>query len=90
VPRLLDSHDELLVIEMQIVTPPFVVDFASAYLDSFPPYVEDAEIMADWEANKQEQFEQRWPLVKQVLAAFQGHGIYLADIKPGNIEFADD
>ncbi len=61
VPRLLDCHDELLVIEMQIVTTPFVLDFASAYLDSRPSYADEPEIMADWEADKLEQFEGRWP-----------------------------
>ncbi|HET6328256.1 MAG TPA: hypothetical protein VFG04_26480 [Planctomycetaceae bacterium] len=88
VPRLFAFHDELLVIEMQIVTPPYVVDFASAYLDSPPPYVNDPEIMGPWEDAKREQFEKRWPTVKRVMSAFQLHGIYLSDIKPGNIEFA--
>jgi hypothetical protein len=89
VPRLLDCHDELLVIEMQIVTPPYVLDFASSYLDSPPPYANDPEIMVPWEAAKREQFEERWPTVKRVMSAFEAHGIYLSDIKPGNIEFGD-
>jgi hypothetical protein len=88
VPRLFDFHDELLVIEMQIVMPPYVVDFASAYLDSPPPYANDPEIMEPWEDSKREQFEEQWPAVRRVIAAFQAHGIYLSDIKPGNIEFA--
>jgi hypothetical protein len=88
VPHLFDFHDELLVIEMQIVTPPYVVDFASAYLDSPPPYANDPEIMGTWEEDKREQFEKQWPTVRRVMAAFQSHGIYLSDIKPGNIEFA--
>jgi hypothetical protein len=89
VPRLLDLHDELLVIEMQIVTPPFVVDFASAHLDSPPPYANDPTVMEPWEESKREQFEERWPTVRNLMYAFQAHGIYLSDIKPGNIEFAD-
>jgi hypothetical protein len=89
VPRLLDFHDELLVIEMQIVTPPFVVDFASAHLDSLPPYANDPNVMEPWEESKCEQFDERWPIVRNVMYAFQAHGIYLSDIKPGNIEFAD-
>ena len=32
VPRLLDYDDELLIIEMTMVTGPFVLDFAGAYL----------------------------------------------------------
>jgi hypothetical protein len=89
VPRLLDFHDELLVIEMQIVTPPFVLDFAGAYLDSQPSYANDPDVMGPWEEDKVEQFGKRWPTVKRVMYAFRAHGIYLSDIKPGNIEFAD-
>jgi hypothetical protein len=90
VPRLLDFHDELLVIEMQIVMPPYVVDFASAYLDGPPPYADEPEIMEPWEAAKRDQFEQRWPTVKRLIAALQIHGIYLSDVKPGNIEFGEE
>jgi hypothetical protein len=90
VPRLISFHDELWVIEMEVVNPPFVLDFASAYLDSKPPDLAEPEVMAEWEAAKREEFEERWPLVRRVLSAFQGYGIYLADIRPGNIAFAED
>lgn len=87
VPKLIDYHDELLIVEMQIVTPPYVLDFASAYLDETPPYAEDEEIMAYWENEKIEQFEDRWPVVKQIISEFRALGIHLSDVKPGNIEF---
>jgi hypothetical protein len=51
--------------------------------------VNDPEIMVPWEDDKREQFEERWPAVKRVMSAFEGLGIYLSDIKPGNIEFGD-
>ena len=54
VPSLIDYHDELWIVEMQIVSPPFVVDFATAYLDSPPDYPE--EVMEEWEREKQELF----------------------------------
>jgi hypothetical protein len=41
VPALLDFDDDLLVIEMTIVPPPFVVDFASVVLDIDPELIED-------------------------------------------------
>jgi len=87
VPRPLGFHDELLVIEMQIVMPPYVVDFASAHLDSPPDYASEPERMQAWHDEKSDQFENRWPQVRRVFYEFQSHGIYLSDIKPGNIEF---
>jgi len=89
VPRLFDFHDELWVVEMEVVKPPYVLDFASAYLDSKPSYLSEPEVMEQWEEAKREEFEGRWPIVRGVIAAFQGYGIYLPDIRPGNIMFAD-
>lgn len=86
VPRLLRFDDELFVIEMEIVSPPFVLDFAGAYLDTPPDYPED--VLEEWRAEKTEQFGERWPEVKRVMSEFRALGIFLADVKPGNIEFA--
>ncbi|HWL11182.1 MAG TPA: hypothetical protein VNQ76_22425 [Planctomicrobium sp.] len=89
VPRLLDFHDELLAIEMEVVTPPFVVDFAGAYLDRRPPYSE--EELEIWEEERRELFgDERWEHVQSILASFRRFGIYLNDVKPGNITFSDD
>jgi len=90
VPQLTQADDELLVIEMEVVRPPFVLDFASAYLDESPPYVNEPEVMARWESEKREQFESRWPEVKRMMRGFLAYGIYLPDVKPGNVMFADD
>jgi len=72
VPQLVRSDDELLAIEMTIVSRPFVLDFAGAYLDEVPSFSE--EIWAEWEADKLEKFEDRWPIVQAVLAALDGLG----------------
>ena len=87
VPQLLGYDDELCVIEMTIVKRPFVLDFAGAYLDKRPEFTD--EIWADWEAEKREQFEGRWPEVRRVLDAFEELGVYLLDVSPGNIGFID-
>ena len=71
---------------MTIVSPPFVLDFAGAYLDQRPDYPDD--ILAEWQADKAEQFGDRWPTVRLLISSFVPFGIYLADVKPGNIEFA--
>jgi len=36
VPQLIEHDDDLWIVEMSVVTRPFVLDFAGAYLD-FPP-----------------------------------------------------
>lgn len=87
IPRMLHADDELWVIEMEIVSPPFVLDFAGAYLDVPPDYPE--EVMQEWRAEKREQFGDRWPIVQGIMREFRQLGIYLADVKPGNIMFKD-
>jgi len=87
VPQFIRSDDELEVIEMTIVTRPFVLDFAGAYVGAPPEFSED--IWAEWEAEKREQFGARWRAVRAVMSAFEGLGIYLLDVSPSNITFPD-
>jgi hypothetical protein len=87
VPHLLGFDDGLQVLEMTIVRRPFVLDFAGAYLDVRPEF--SADVWADWEAEKREQFEGHWPFVEKLLAAFEEMGIYLLDVSPANIAFLD-
>jgi hypothetical protein len=87
VPQLISADDDLRVIEMTIVTRPFVLDFAGAYLDSRPEFSE--EIWAEWEQQKREQFGERWSVVRAVMDAFEELDIYLADVTPNNIAFLD-
>ena len=85
VPKLLGYDDDLWVIEMTIVNRPFCLDFGGAYLEKPPDFSE--EVMADWEAEKIEQFGKYWPEVKLIIAVLQVHGIYLMDVHPKNISF---
>jgi hypothetical protein len=87
VPEMLRYDDELWVIEMTIVTRPFVLDFAGAYLDESPEFSD--EVLADWRAEKQEQFGPRWPEVRAILRFLEGHDIFMVDVNPGNISFGD-
>lgn len=87
VPEMLRCHDELWVIEMTVVTRPFVLDFAGANLD-IPPDFSD-EVMADWRTEKQEQFGPRWADVQKILAFLEGYGVFMVDVNPGNISFGD-
>lgn len=72
---------------MTVVARPFVLDFAGAYLDIPPEFPE--ETWAEWEAEKREQFESRWPIVQTVLAALEELDIHMVDVSPSNIAFLD-
>jgi len=87
VPQFIRADDGLQVIEMSIVTRPFVLDFAGAHLEVRPDFSD--ETWAEWEAEKQEQFGARWRTVQEVMDAFEEMGIYLVDVSPSNIRFAD-
>lgn len=87
VPQLLRCDNELCVIEMSIVARPFVLDFAGAYVDFIPEFPE--EVWQQWEADKREQFEDRWPKVRAILRALEDLGIHMIDVSPGNIAFRD-
>jgi len=87
VPQLIRFDDELRVIEMTIVTRPFVLDFAGAYLDVLPDFPD--QTWAEWEADKNEQFGARWPMVQAVMSALEELAIHLVDVSPSNITFLE-
>ncbi len=86
VPQVERVDKNLLVIEMTIVMPPFVLDFASAFLDDEAPIFPD-DVLAEWVDDKREEFGTNWPKASAVLAALRGLGIQLTDVHPGNIGF---
>ena len=88
VPQLLRVDQGYHAIEMTIVRSPFLLDFADARLDEPPDFSED--VLSQWEEGKAEIFGERWPEVKRVLAELQNLDIYLLDINPRNISFADE
>jgi hypothetical protein len=77
----------LWIVEIQIVTPPFVLDFAGASLDQpsriFAEMSEDEHL--EWIESRIEMYGNEWPLVESLLALFRRHKIFLTDVKPGNI-----
>ncbi len=87
VPTYVHSDDEFQVVEMTIVTRPFVLDFAGAWLDRRPQFPEG--VWGEWEAQKREQFGAHWNTVQALLDAFEALGIYLVDVAPSNIRFAE-
>lgn len=83
IPELLAVDDDRLVVEIEIVRPPFIVDFAGAYLDRQPPF--SPEEWAAWEQERHEMFEADWKWVKRAISQRKRHGIFLNDVKPGNV-----
>ena len=73
VPQLLGFDEELRTIEMHIVTPPFVLDFAKCWLDGPADYSE--ETLADWEQEGIDNFgDARWSQVKSDSMATEANG----------------
>ena len=85
-PKLRGTDERLLVIEMSIVMPPYLLDFASAYLDYPPDFSE--EVLENWRTEKQELFGENWGRVLMLLHVLEEQwGVYMLDIHPGNIAF---
>jgi hypothetical protein len=89
VPQLVRADEPLMVIEMTIVTRPFVLDFGSAYLDGSGPEFPE-EIMTEWLVETREKFGTNWGRAASVLHALERMGIRLTDVHPGNIGFVDE
>ena len=85
VPLLIHFDDAVQAIEMTIVSPPFCLDFGGAYLDRRADY--SPEVWADWHEQKSEAFGANWPATLKIIRTLELHGIYVADVNPGNIRF---
>ena len=85
VPQMLRCDDALLAIEMTIVPPPFVLDFAGAWLD-WPPEFSD-EIWAERREKWASEFGDDWPKAQEILAELEELHIYMLDPSPSNIRF---
>lgn len=85
VPQLLLRDDALLALGMTIVPPPFVLDFAGAWLD-WPPEFSD-EVWAERREKWASEFGDDWPKAQGILAELEELHIYMLDPSPSNIRF---
>jgi len=85
VPQLFGYDDELLVIEIGIVSPPCILDFAKVRIDRPPDFSE--EVMRDSDEKGQFEFGENWQRVQAVLETLESFQIYYLDPRPGNIMF---
>jgi hypothetical protein len=82
VPSLLNHDDDLLVIEIGFVNPPYILDFGKAYLADprFPNHV-----IEEWNERMQFWWGSDAKRVRLALFALRAYGICYYDAKPGNI-----
>ncbi len=86
IPRLIDYSNEHLLIEMTVVEPPYILDFAKATIDHAITFSDDA--WEQWIADRREVFGDNWPAVAGIYNYFKRHlGVYLHDLTPRNINF---
>jgi hypothetical protein len=86
VPILIDFDDTKQIVEMTVVFPPCILDFAKAYVDRPPDF--SAEVIRDWREETIDLFDADWNKVESLLEELQGIGIFYFDAKPGNIRFS--
>jgi hypothetical protein len=84
VPKLFAFDDAIHVIEIGIVSPPYLLDFGKAYIDRRPPYTE-GQIAESIEESRQLFEEEDWPAVEEAVLDLKLLGIVYLDIKPANI-----
>lgn len=85
VPQLIRADEVLRVIEMSVVSPPFLLDFAAATLDFEPDFPEGTD---EWWARVRDDFGDDFPVAESVYwELVQKYGIYYWDLKPRNLQF---
>ena len=67
VPLLVDFDDTKQIVEMTVVFPPCILDFAKAYVDSPPDFSE--EVLWDWYEGTADLFDGDWDTVQSLLAS---------------------
>ena len=93
IPMLEGCDHQLMVIEMTLVEPPYLLDFGKVYLDRAPTHLYDKELMKRAYIEWRERFGNRWSDVAHVLELLKKYGIHYFDPRPSNIdtgESADD
>ncbi|HVX60224.1 MAG TPA: hypothetical protein VHC19_06480 [Pirellulales bacterium] len=86
IPKMLGCHDDLMVVEMDLMQqPPYIIDFAKVRFDRPPDFSE--ETLLQYEQQGLERFERRWPTVKLLMGALESFQIYYLDPQPNNIVF---
>lgn len=82
VPKLRDYRRSPNIIRMDLVRPPYLLDFAGV---SFDPPDFSSDVMASWHEELAERFGPNVSVAYSVYAALARHGIYYLDLRPSNL-----
>jgi hypothetical protein len=86
VPVLLDYREQDRLLELSVVKPPFLLDFAAATVDKAHDFTEEA--MGMWWNDVEENFGDDFPIASAVFHGLKKQlGIYYWDLKPRNLVF---
>lgn len=85
VPRLIDWDDSLQVVEVNVVTPPYIIDFGKSYLDSGADH--SPETWQEHHESQRELWGDRYGQVPAILWKLRQMGILYRDASPRNINF---
>ena len=85
VPQLVAWADSERVVEVNLVSPPYLIDFGKAYLDHAPEH--SPETWQDYDENQMEIWGERYGDVQAVLWKLKALGILYRDANPRNINF---
>lgn len=83
IPVMLRHDERWLAIELGLVQPPYILDFAQACLDWPPDFSEEVweDTLQKWRTT----YGDDWPRVQRLLSALEGLGIYYLDVHRRNI-----
>jgi hypothetical protein len=89
IPRLVRSDDEFLAIEMTIVVPPYLLDFAACYSAAeVDRFAFTADVLDERQQHWAEVFGERWPAVVGLKERFfRLTGLMLLDLSLNNVRF---
>lgn len=80
-PQLVDYDEQMRILELSIVSPPYILDFVEVGLGKKPSNFDLDRI----EAQQSKQFGKDWPDVRRLLEALMQIGIYYDDVHNKNI-----
>ena len=83
IPKLHDYRSDLKVIRMDVVSAPYLLDFAGV---SFSPPDFSEDTMEQWHAGIAEMFGANAHIVYAVYHSLARHGIYYMDFRPSNLK----
>ena len=87
IPELLGDDEDLRVIELSIVSPPYLLDFGKAYVHQRPEF--DQATLDQDEEIRSELFGENWGMVQSAIWSLESYGIFYMDARPGNIDCTD-